>query len=108
MFKVVEGNVGYVRLSDGTLIGIHASITNIQEGSLKPTGPDLQLGFSVSFSVNSPGELKELVKDKPLPPRDGSHVSRLDIWEIIDVVEEEAYESVIYDASDGRRYKVHV
>ncbi|MCE4629291.1 MAG: hypothetical protein F7C82_03335, partial [Desulfurococcales archaeon] len=88
---------------------IRTTITNIQEGSLRPTGPDLRIGFNTSFTVNSPRELRDQVKDKPLPPRDGSHVSRLDIWEIVDVVrEEKAYELALYDASDGREYEIHV
>ncbi len=52
--------------------------------------------------------MRELVKDKPVGlPNDA--VKRLDVWELVDIVEvEPAFEEYEYTARDGRTYIVHV
>jgi len=75
--------------------------------SLTPVGPDLGIVCNVMVSVRSPSDLCEQDKKKPLPPPDGSHLSRLNIWEIVDIVESKsAIEECIYKAEDGRSYAI--
>ncbi|MHA1589561.1 MAG: hypothetical protein ACTSVA_03025 [Candidatus Njordarchaeales archaeon] len=82
-------------------------IVDILEGEIKPVGPDLQIGYRVLLSVKSPKELKESVKDAPLPPRDGSYLRNLKIWEIINITEKKnAIERILYKASDERDYEI--
>ena len=72
VFKVIKSEAGHVRLSDGAVIIVRVTITELREGELKPTGLDFGIGFQVSISVHgTPDELRERVKGKPLPPADG-------------------------------------
>ncbi len=108
-FTVLANKAGYVKLSDGTIIRVRVVITDIIEGELKPVGPDLQVGFQISFSVKAPDELKQSVKNKPLPPPDGSHIKNLKIWDIIKIIEKEnAVDECLYKARDTRTYKISV
>jgi len=103
----VRSKFGYAKLSDGTTISIRAIIIDINEVSLTPVGPDLGIAYNVMVSVRSPSDLRERVKEKPLPPSDGSHLSRLDIWEIVDIIESKgAVEECLYNAKNGKSYIV--
>jgi len=105
--RVVRSEFGYARLSDGTTISIRAIVLDVNEVSLTPVGPDLGIVYNVMVSVRSPSDLRERVKGKPLPPSDGSHLSRLNIWEIVDIVESKsAIEECVYEAEDGRSYTI--
>jgi len=55
----------------------------------------LGIVYNVMVSVRSPSDLRERVKGRPLPPPDGSHLSKLNIWEIVDIIESK---SAIEDA----------
>ena len=109
-FEVTSSKLGYIKLSDATEIAMRVSIVDIEEGELKPVGPDLRVGLQVSFVVKKvPEELKRLVRDKPLPPSDGSHLRDLDKWEIVKILEKDnAVEECLYRARDGKAYKVSV
>ena len=108
-FSITTSKRGYVELSDGTKIDIRVIILNIEEGKMKPVGPDLQVDMQVTFIVNSPTRLKNLVRNKPLPPSDQSYLEKLEIWEIMDIVNKEsAVEECLYDASDGKKYRISV
>lgn len=108
MFEIKESKIGELLLSDGAKIAIRLSIYDVTEERIKPVGPDVSIGQSITISViDSP--YKEAVKNKPLPPEDGSHLTNLDIWEIIDIKSyTEAAEVVLFKASDGNTYEITV
>jgi len=104
-FHVVRSEPGYVKLSDGSTIISRVMITNIREQAFKPTGPDFLVSYRVSFSVDAPDSLRDVVKTKPLPPPDASHISKLDIWEIVNITEsKKSLEECLCKASDNREY----
>ena len=108
-FTVAASKVGSIKLSDGSIIIVRVTVTDIVEKEVKPVGPDFGVSFQVSFTVKSPEELRQIVKSKPLPPADGSHISNLKIWDIVEIVEKSnAAEECLYKAKDGRMYKVSV
>ncbi len=51
-FKVTKSEVGYLKLSDGAIIYIRVTITDLKEGELKPTGPDFGIGFQISVAIH--------------------------------------------------------
>lgn len=109
-FKVTRSEVGYLKLSDGAIIYIRVTITDLREGELKPTGPDFGIGFQIGITVHeTPEGLRERVRGKPLPPADGSHRRNLDIWELVGITEKKpAREECVQRASDGRSYRIAV
>lgn len=108
-FKIIKTRVGLIKLSDGSSITTRVAITDIVEKEMKPVGPDLHIGFQISFLVDAPEELKQVVEHKPLPPADGSHIKNLKIWDIIQIIEKEnAFEECLYKAKDGRTYRISV
>ena len=63
----------------------------------------------MAFSVKAPEELRKRIRDKPLPPSDGSHLRNLEIWDIVRIIKKSnAMEECLYKASDGRTYKICV
>jgi hypothetical protein len=99
--------LGFVTVSDGTVLKLKISIVDIKEMGFSPFG-------GINFDVKAmggvsthavPEELKKAVADKPIsfspePPPDG--------WEILDVKEQEpaALEEIV-DTSKGK-YRVRV
>ena len=53
MFEIVQSKLGYIKLSDGSEITLRVSIFDIREGAMKPTGPDLEVGYDVRPTVRS-------------------------------------------------------
>jgi len=108
-FEIISSKTGFVKLSDGTVIHIRVVIIDIVEGEMKPVGPDLQVGLQISFLVKSPLELREKMKDKSLPPSDGSYLKDLKMWNFIEIVKKDsAVEECLYEASNRVKYKVSV
>jgi len=106
-FDVFKSTIGFVKLEDKTLITIRVVIGFIEEIGYGPTGPDLDIAYSVYLFAFSPQELKTKMIDKPIPPPTGEHLRKKEIWEIIKIIEKKAAaEECIYKASDGKNYKV--
>ena len=103
---IALGEVGSIRLADGTILRLKIMIVDIKEGGFSPFG---NISFNVKAvggisTVRVPEEIRKLVIDKPIappePPRDG--------WEIIDIVEQdEAEVEEVVDSSRGK-FKVRV
>jgi len=107
-FEVVKNVPGYIKLSDGTELIIRVVIGVIDELEKTPTGLSLGIGFRDVLAAYAPSELKEKVKEKP-QPRDREHLTRLDIWEEVEIVEKRnALEEILYTGSDGKKYSVLV
>ncbi len=107
-FKVIRSEIGVLKLDDGTTAYLRVIITRIKEGGRLPTGLQLNIGHSVIIDVNSPDELKEVVKDKPIPMGD-EHEKRLDIWKKVNIRDvKPASEEVEYIGSDGVKYVIGI
>jgi len=109
MFEVTRSHLGRCKISDGTLITLRLAIGQIAEAPLPrgPTGLILGVGTSVSVGAESPKDLREKVKDKPLGPADGSHLNNNEIWKFVDFTEvDPAFEDATYAGSDGIKYLV--
>ncbi len=66
--KVARSEYGYALLENGSIILIRPVIANVLEAEPRySTGPQFVSQHSVIVSVISPRDLKEKVKDKPVP-----------------------------------------
>lgn len=107
-FDVARSIPGYVRLDDGSELILRVVIGVIDELEKTPAGISLGVGHQVLVSASAPPELKERVKNKP-HPQDREHLSKLEIWSEVKILDvRNALEEVIYEASDGRKYRVFV
>ena len=109
MSKSPSSGLGFITVSDGTVLKLRISIIDIREIGFSPHG-------GINFDVKAmggvsthtiPEELKKMVVDKPIvptyppePPPDG--------WEILDIKKQEpATIGEIVDTSKGK-YRVRV
>lgn len=108
-FEILESQVGYVKVDDGTELSIRFAVVHIREQrTTKPTGPDFGIDYTVQISTESPQELKQKVKSKRTRPSESSYLQNLEIWEIVKIEERKSgYEEVQYTATDGHTYKIH-
>lgn len=98
---------GLIKLTDGTKLKLSILVVDVREAGFSPFGGvnfDVKTVGGVA-TVYVPEELREAVKDKPLPP--GDQVPE-DGWEIIDIAEKEnAVAELIVNSSKGE-FKVRV
>jgi len=106
---IARSKIGYIKLSDETMISLRVVIVDIREGMQKPVGPDLHIAHTTLIKADSPQSLKEKVREKPLPPPTNIHLQNLEIWEIVDIIESEnAFDECKYTATNGHTYRAIV
>jgi hypothetical protein len=98
--------LGFITVSDGTILKLKISIVDIKEAGFSPFGGinfDVKaIGGVSTYTV--PEELKKAVADKPIAPPEPP----LDGWEILEIKEQKpAVIEEVVDASKGK-YAVRV
>jgi len=108
-FEIKESELGYIVLSDESILLIRVVIFDIKEVDRIPTGLRFNIGHNVHVPViYSPESLKEIVKDRPIAIGD-EYVHNLEIWEFVDIIDyKKSKESCIYKGSDGLTYYISI
>jgi hypothetical protein len=101
------GRLGYVRVSDGSVVVLRVAIVDARpRGEASPFGVEFEVNATGGIAVYPSEEVLREVRDKPVVepgrlPQDG--------WEMVDIVEKSpAYEEALYSDEVVGSYLVRV
>jgi len=100
---IARSKIGYIKLSDETVISLRVVIVDIREGMQKPVGPDLHIAHTTLIKADSPQSLKEKVREKPLPPPTNIHLQKLEYYKKGKIAEDRKHAGY-----EGPRYHIHI
>lgn len=111
LFKVSDYKLGSVKVEDGTIMTIRATVGGLQELTKTPAGVFFLVSPQITVTVESPDKMKQEAMKKPVatPSNISDILSDLTNWQVVKIIEKQpSHETVEERGSDGRQYKITI